>query len=63
MDTNETLGHIASLAQSIIDVCRSDIEDQSEPVEALAQKIGHLADKALSEAGGGVKGEPEEWFI
>ena len=48
MDTNETLGHIASLAQSIIDVCRSDIEDKSKAVEALAQKVGYLADKMPS---------------
>jgi hypothetical protein len=63
MDTNETLGHIASLAQSIIDVCRSDIADKSEPVEALAQKVGCLADKVLSETGGGVKRELGDWLI
>ena len=62
MDTNDTLGHIASLAQSIIDVCRSDIEDKSEPVEALAQKVGYLADSKLSETGGGVKGDLGDWL-
>lgn len=62
MGTNETLGHIASLAQSIIDVCRSDIEDNTEPVEALAQKVGYLADKVMSETGGGVKGELGNWL-
>ncbi len=62
MEANEALYRIAVLAQSMVEVCHSDIEDKTEAIEALAQKVGYLADKVLSETGGGVKGEPEDWI-
>lgn len=62
MDNKETFYRIAVLAQSMIEVCHSDLDDKSEAIEALAQKVGFLADKVLSETGGGLKGEFGDWF-
>ncbi len=62
MDNKDTFYRIAVLAQSMIEVCHSDLEDKTEAIEALAQKVGYLADKALSESGGGVKRELGDWF-
>ena len=62
MDTKETFYRIAVLAQSMVEVCHSDLDDKTEAIEALAQKVGYLADMALSEAGGGVKSELGDWI-
>jgi len=62
MDNKDTFYRIAVLAQSIVEVCHSDLDDKTEAIEALAQKVGYLADKALSETGGGLKGELGDWI-